>query len=570
MAKMGSWKSTLNWPFWVKFTVPCLLAFLLIVLVEALSIGTVNNLKAGLQDVVANKFNPSVELAGSVERLRAANGALYLLQVQQAAGLKPDVAAEAKKITDTLEQITAGLTRFKADYASASDKEKIDAALANLKNYQDAVGFVASMLELDFKTTVGFITPLGAAYEKMIADLSAVSGGFLASSRQESEAEIAAVNRKLVIVYTVTALSLLVVIGIILVIVRATILSINKLADATQKVAQGDTKIDFTALERGDELGRMVTALSVFRDNSARVAGLQAEQRASSEAAEAAKRQALFDLANNLERDVGRVVGNVVMATDGIRHLTEGMRNATGTAADLSNQASGAAADLTGNVETVAAATHELSASVAEVIRQVTETARIAQDAVNQTDSANATIRVLSEAASRIGNAAQLISDIASQTNLLSLNATIEAARAGDAGKGFAVVASEVKNLAAQTARATEEISAQIQQIQTATTDTVAAVQGVGQTITQISGIAAAVASAAEEQGAATEEISRNIQHAAEGTRQVSTDIVQVAQVAAGTGGSANEVVASVELLVAETTTLQGAITEFLTSVRKS
>jgi methyl-accepting chemotaxis protein len=561
--------STTNWPFWVKFAVPGLLALALLAMIQITAINSVNNLKHSLQDVVERKFTASVELAGSVEQLRAVNGALYQLMTQQAAGTKPDVAKETKNLIDSIDRINAQLTQFKGKYASPEDSRKIDGAITNLNNYKDAISFVASMVELDFKMSVNFMAPIGQAYNAALTDLSTISGGFLAISKKDAQSEVAQVEVRQNVLLTVAAVLALVVAGLTISIVIMTIRSVRGLADATHSLAQGDIKIDLTRLERSDELGQIVSALAIFRDNSIRVNGLKAEQEAAAAAADQTKRQALLALANDLESDIGKVVTNVVTATDGMRTLAEGMRGETRKAAALSKDVSRSSNELSTNVGSVAAATEELSASVAEVARQVTDTARIAQDAVSQTDAANNTIAQLSQAALRIGDAAQLISDIAAQTNLLALNATIEAARAGDAGKGFAVVASEVKNLANQTARATEEISAQIRQIQDATTDTVKAVQGVGQTIRQISEIAASVAGAAEEQGSATKEISRNVQTAAAGTHDVSAALEDVANVALNTGQSAEQVMTSVELLVGETQTLNHSITRFLTTVRR-
>ena len=196
----------------------------------------------------------------------------------------------------------------------------------------------------------------------------------------------------------------------------------------------------------------------------------------------------------------------------------------------------------------------------------MTTSARIAQQAVEQVDRTDTTVTGLVQAAEKIGEVVNLISDIASQTNLLALNATIEAARAGEAGKGFAVVASEVKNLANQTAKATEEIGQQIAAMQTATGDSVQAIRGIGETIKQISEVTTAVASAVEEQGAATQEISRNVQQASAGTQEVSSNITGVSQAATQTGTAAGQVLSAARELAQQGQQLNTEIESFLRS----
>ena len=216
------------------------------------------------------------------------------------------------------------------------------------------------------------------------------------------------------------------------------------------------------------------------------------------------------------------------------------------------------------NIQTVATATEELTASVAEINTQVSESARIAANAVEEADRGNATMEGLSQASERIGEIVSLISDIAAQTNLLALNATIEAARAGEAGKGFAVVASEVKSLATQTAKATDDISAQINQMQGATSEAVEAIVAVRQTIGQMSEISTAIASAMEEQGATTSEIARNIQEATSGVNDVTSNITGVSTSAQQTGESATEVLRASRELSTQGEALRAEVETFL------
>jgi archaellum component FlaC len=248
------------------------------------------------------------------------------------------------------------------------------------------------------------------------------------------------------------------------------------------------------------------------------------------------------------------------------RSLSDNAGNTTRLATVVAN----ASEDASNNVQSVASATEELASSVREISAQVQESNRIAASAVKQADETDSRINALSQAANRIGDVIKLITSVAEQTNLLALNATIEAARAGEAGRGFAVVAQEVKALAAQTAKATDEIGIQIAGMQTATQEAVGSIKMISSTIGKISEITSAISAAIEEQGAATQEISGNIQRTAAGTSQVAGTIAEVSQGANQTGAASSQLLSSAKQLSDSTNNLQSEIDGFLKSIAAS
>ncbi len=261
---------------------------------------------------------------------------------------------------------------------------------------------------------------------------------------------------------------------------------------------------------------------------------------------------------------VKSVTQSVATAANQLQTTASSMSTSANETSEQSTAVAAAAEQAAVNVQTVAAAAEELASSLQEVGRQVSESVSISQTAVSDAERTNAQVEGLASASQRIGEVVDLIQDIAAQTNLLALNATIEAARAGDAGKGFAVVASEVKSLAGQTAKATEEIGAQVSAIQSATHDAVSAIEGIGRTINQINEISSAIATSVEEQSAATQEIARNVQQASEGTKEVSENIVRVQSGANQTGESAGLLLSAAEELSENSATLNGEVERFM------
>ncbi|WP_434614573.1 methyl-accepting chemotaxis protein [Azospirillum sp. B2RO_4] len=339
------------------------------------------------------------------------------------------------------------------------------------------------------------------------------------------------------------------------------------MTDRMTRLAGGDRSVDIPGLDRADEIGGMAKALQVFKDSLIESDRLAEAQRAAHEA-QRGRGERIDRLTQEFDRLVLDALGRVSAAATQLQATAQTM---SATAEQTTRQADAVASasnEATGNVETVAAATEELTASIAEIGRQVAESTRIAGQAVATAEKTDGTVRGLVDAAQRIGEVVQLITDIASQTNLLALNATIEAARAGEAGKGFAVVASEVKNLASQTAKATEEIGSQIAGIQEISRQAAGAIAEIGRVIAEINHISTTIAAAVEEQGAATKEISRNVQQAARGTQQVSGNIAGVSDAAASTGDASREVLTAADGLNHEATDLRGFVSRFLAEMR--
>ena len=335
-----------------------------------------------------------------------------------------------------------------------------------------------------------------------------------------------------------------------------------------QHIASGSIDHVVEETERGDEIGRMAETLEMLRQTALTARTLEAEQIATKQQGENEKREALIALADRFDASVGRLVG---MMASGSTELETTAQSMTGTAERTNQQAtvvSTAAAEASARVQTVATAAEELSTSISEISRQVAQSAKITDRAVENARRTDTIVRALADGAQQIEHVAELISSIAGQTNLLALNATIEAARAGEAGRGFAVVASEVKSLASQTAEATKEIGTRISQIQGATKEAVEAIQGITATIEEVSAIATTIGSAIEEQGAATAEIARNVTQTAQATQEVTANIGGVSTAAHETGGAASLVLSAASNLSKQAEQLSGEVNVFLAGVR--
>jgi methyl-accepting chemotaxis protein len=363
-------------------------------------------------------------------------------------------------------------------------------------------------------------------------------------------------------------IALVLVVGMSLLLGNSIVRPIRGMTAAMRKIAAGETATVIPAQERRDEVGAMAQSVQVFKDSMIEAVRLRGEQDELKKRSEIEKQGLLGKMADDFESGVRGSLDALAGAVVELRATSNSM---SATAEEASQQATTVAAvaeQASSNVQTVAAATEELSSSVSEIGRQVAQSTRIAGQAVEEANRTNVTVQGLSSAAQKIGDVVKLISDIASQTNLLALNATIEAARAGEAGKGFAVVASEVKSLASQTAKATEEISAQVAAMQGATTQAVQAIESIGGTIGAINEITTAIASAVEEQGSATKEIARNVQEAAHGTSQVSGNIGNVTEAAEETGAAAGRVLASAEELNKQAAVLRAKVDDFMVNIR--
>ena len=356
-------------------------------------------------------------------------------------------------------------------------------------------------------------------------------------------------------------------VGLVIMLQRKLFLPIRRITDVMGQLARHDLNCVVEGVSRRDEIGLMASSVQVFKDSMIEGDRLKAEQEETrtKSVARAAKRDTLM-------RDFEAHVSGVVQAVSSqAGELETSAQSMSGTAEETIKQASAVAAaseESAANVQTVASATEELSSSIAEISRQVSHSNQIANGAVLEAGKANEMVQGLLSASQKIGEIVALINDIADQTNLLALNATIEAARAGEAGKGFAVVAAEVKNLATQTARATEEIGTQIANVQGATENAVSAIASIGKTIGEIDQITTTIAAAVEQQGAATREIARNVEEAAKGTQDVSANIGGVSSAANGTGAAAGRVSHAAGTLTGQSARLKDLVEQFLSGIK--
>ena len=342
---------------------------------------------------------------------------------------------------------------------------------------------------------------------------------------------------------------------------------VRLLTGAIARLAAHDYQTPIPALPRADEFGAMGVTLETLRTGAAE-AGRVAAERADAQAAELGRAKALNDAVQAFQTKASRLVEAVSSAATELEATSEAMSAAAGETDQQAAAVADAAMDASSGVQTAAAAAEQLSMSIGEISRQVAESAAVSNRAVAHARRTDEIVHALANGAGAIGEVVHLITTIAGQTNLLALNATIEAARAGDAGKGFAVVANEVKTLAARTTKATQDIAAQITQIQSATTDAVGAIRDISGTIDEVSGIAASIAAAVKQQGAATAEIAQNVQRTARNPSAGPNRIGIVSEAAQGTGQAATALLGAAGTLAKQAAELSVELSAFVTKVR--
>lgn len=540
--------------------------------VVVLGLGTVS--LSGLSRVdghlqaIEQNWLPSVRTAGEIDALTGRYNTSLLKHVlttdsKSLTTVENDVAQRAQK----LDKAAAG---YEPLIASAEERKLYDAFRQEWRSFVSMCEQIMSLSRQGEKARALALYEAEAVPPRRRASL-ALEALIKFNNEGAAAAEAAATDTYRLTrneVLGTLAASFLLSIGLALLIVRGIARGIGSVVQPMQALASGDLSASVPHQGERTEIGRIADAVQVFKAGLIRAKAVEEETALARASAEEQRKAGMRQMADSFEAAVGGIVGMVSSSATELQATAQQMTATAGETASQSTSVAAAAEEAAYNVNAVAAAAEELGSSVQEIGRQVAGSADLAQRAVSEADQTASLVQELSGAVARIGDVVTLISTIAGQTNLLALNATIEAARAGEAGRGFAVVASEVKELANQTARATEEISGQIGRIQGSTGQAVTAISSITARIREISGVATSIAAAVEEQGAATQEIVRNVAQASSGTAEVTSNIAGVARASEDTGAAAHQVLGAASELSHQSEQLAAEMSRFLADVR--
>jgi methyl-accepting chemotaxis protein len=484
-----------------------------------------------------------------------------------------------RQLDDTAKNWGTAKQKAEAQLAEVTAEATSDEEKATIAKAQDAYGKLVGIFEQQMLPALQKTQELTPEMRDLDGKIDEQAAAIAEALHQVRDGDTADANQNDVTfdargransawIMGISAVAVLLALGIAVALARAITRPVKAMTLTMGRLAGGDMKAEIPATERKDEMGEMSRAVQVFKNHMLEAEHLRAEQERQKEAAAQQRKADMHKLADDFEAAVGGVVKSVASAATELRASAETMSSIAEETNRQAQAVASASNEASTSVQTVASAAEELSASVDEIARQISQSNTVAGRAVQQARDTDAEVSSLSIAARKIGDVVKLIEEIASQTNLLALNATIEAARAGEAGKGFAVVASEVKSLAMQTGKATEEISGQINSVQTATENSVKAIKEIGETIGSMSTISGGIAAAVEEQTAATREIARNVQQAAQGTGEVSENITGVSRAATETGTAAGQVLGAAGELSHQAELLRGELGRFIAQVR--
>lgn len=504
--------------------------------------------------------------------LNAVNTATSDYRIAEATHIISTDAARMARVEEELDAVRKSVDDQLQTYAGfsldAKERKLLNAIQEEWKTYkiESSKMIVASRRNENELAAVMFVDTKDTfdEFSKQILDLVSLSTSYGEAASKLGD-EIYDFAKTVTIAVLIAVLGVLV--GVLWFFETAIAAAINRITGTMSRLAAKDLSVDVDGQQRGDEIGAMARAVQVFKDGLIAVDRLSAQQ-AAEQAAKQRRTEAVDRLIREFEGSATTALKTVSSAATELDVTAKSMESMARQTSAQAVAVAAAAEQTSYNVQTVATAAEEMAGSIREIGSQVSRSTQIAGQAVEEAVRTNKTVLGLAEAAQKIGDVVSLITNIASQTNLLALNATIEAARAGEAGKGFAVVAGEVKNLASQTARATDEIAAQIAAMQAATDGAVQAITGISGIIGQINDISTGIAAAIEEQSAATNEISRNVQQAASGTHEVSSNIGQVTQNAGETGAAAGQVISASSELARQAETLRSDVERFLSAIK--